>query len=432
MEPIIHINLGKNFEYSVEYKREITEKEYSNRKGGRSYYLSRDKKMYIYERGKILDLLSNEQPEDSWCGSLSGNNVEPNVRSSKKYSTNIECNPQFFLDALKRISPEYLHPAIKWEKREYGSLLVYREGDFFKKHTDTKHSKEHYATVLLYPPATFTGGVLEIEKPDNTVFRFEGSPTDWNLIIFEPTLKHQCSEITSGERYVFKMNAEYDEYLYEYYRDLVSPTEIPKYLISNKKEKPEIADLVKVAKDKMKKAIDELTEDDFRKLPDEYSDVYHFLNTSIQSEWEKVTEKINLPYDTHNNQVDYVLEELKYESEAVIRFVVLNSFYHDPIPANLYESDLDILKAVKKEYPKAYLKNIPVKIKDGEYTYDCDLHQKYVEGGEPYFGPGDKLNAVITVNGMDSGELVSKETEYNDETYDPVYHRNYTCIVIVN
>jgi hypothetical protein len=229
---------------------------------------------------------------------------------------------------------------------------------------------------------------------------------------------------------VFKTNAKYDEYLYTYYRKMVS-TEIPENLTPKKKEKPEIADLVKAAKDEMKKAIDELTESDFKDNPDEYSDIYQALISSIQSEWEKVKEKMYLPCYTQNNQVDYVLNALKNESSAVVKFVVLDSFYHDPIPANLYESDLEILRAVKKEYPKAYLKNIPVKIKEGEYDYDCDLHQKYIEGTDSWLGPGDKLNAVIAVNGMDSGELISKGTEYNDSTYDPVYHRNYTCIVIL-
>jgi hypothetical protein len=428
MEPIIHINLGQSFDYSVTYYKEISEKERQNRRGG-SYYRTQENKLYVNESGKLADLLVSEQPRDSYFGSSSGNKIDPNVRSSKSYTTQLKSDPTIFLDALKRIAPEYLHPAIKWDSCKYTSLLVYREGDFFKKHTDTKSSKHHYATVLLYPPATFTGGVLEIEKPDNTVFRFEGSPTDWNLIIFEPTLKHQCSEITSGERYVFKMKASYDEYLYKYYRAMISPTEIPENLIPKKKEQVSISDLVKSAKEEMKKAIDELNESDFNDHPDDYSDVYQALITSIQGEWEKVRDKIIQPYQSTNSQVEYVLKTLKSEN-AVVKFVVLESFYHDPIPANLYDSDLEILRAVKKEYPKAYLKNIPVKIKEDSYD-DCDLHQEYISGTDSWLGPGDKLNAVITVSGMDSGELVSKSTEYNDSTYDPVYHRNYTCIVIV-
>jgi Rps23 Pro-64 3,4-dihydroxylase Tpa1-like proline 4-hydroxylase len=426
MEQIIHINLGQNLDYQITYKKEISEKE--NRRGG-TFTKTQDGKTYIEEKGKIADIMNNEQPVDSWYGSSSGKEVNPNIRSSKSYSTNLTMDKNIYLDAFKRICPIYLHPAITWEETKHVTIIVYREGDFFKKHTDTKKSNRHFATILLFPPCEFTGGVLEIERTDGTTFKFSGSKTDWNLIIFEPTLKHSCSEVLSGERIVFKSKGNYDEYLYKYYRPLVSSTEIPEYIIPKEKETIDTKEIVKKAKETMKKKIDDI--EDFSEDPDEYNELYQTLINDIQSEWNSVKDLLyNSEYQSNGYSVDAVLKKIAKE-EAMVKFVVLESFYHDPIPANLYAFDLELLKAIKKEYPSAYLKNIPVKIKDSEYDYECDLHQEYLPGTDSWFGPGDKLNAVIKVSGIHSGKLVSKYSEYNDETYDPVYHRNYTCIVIV-
>lgn len=431
MEQIIHINLGQNLNYQITYKKEISEKEYSNSRGGS--YTRTNNKLYKEEMGIISDLLNNEQPVDSWFGSSSGNKVNPNVRSSKVYTTELKMDKNIYLDGFKRICPSYLHQAIKWSDSKHVSMIVYREGDFFKKHTDTKKNNKHFATILLFPPCEFTGGVLEIERTDGTTFQFAGSKTDWNLIIFEPTLKHSCSEVLSGERIVFKTEGLYDEYLYTYYRPLVSSTEIPENLVPKEKDSKSLnaQELVKKAKEAMKNAIESLEDSDFEQNPDEYNERYQTLITEIQGEWESVQELLyNSKYKGEGYSIDLVMKKIERE-EAVIKFVVLESFYHDPIPANLYTFDLELLKTIKKKYPTAYLKNIPVKIKDNEYDCECDLHQEYLPGTDSWMGPGDKLNAVITVSGMHSGDLVSKRSEYNDSTYDPVYHRNYTCIVIV-
>jgi len=432
MEQIVHINLGQNLNYQVTYQKEVSENEYSNRRSG--FYSRRDGKLYREEDGKIEDLMKNEQPVNSNFGSSSGSKVDPNIRSSKSYSSKLTIDKDILMDAFRRITPKYLHPAIDYSESKYVSVIVYREGDFFKKHTDTKMNNRHFATVLLFPPCEFTGGVLEIERTDGTVFEFKGSSVDWNLIMFEPTLKHSCSEILSGERILIKSQGRYDEYLYKYYRNLVSITEIPDNLEPKVKEvkKIEISDLVKKAKEGIKASIELLNESDFERDPDEYNEIYQELITNIQSEWEKVGEEIynSKNVDSNRYSVDNILKRIKSE-DALVKFVVLDSFYHDPIPANLYQFDLELLKAIISVYPTAYLKNLPVTIKDGEYSYDCDLHQEYVSGTDSFLGPGEKLNAVIALGGIHSGELVSKETEYNDDTYDPVYHRNYTCIVIL-
>jgi Rps23 Pro-64 3,4-dihydroxylase Tpa1-like proline 4-hydroxylase len=432
MEQIVHINLGPKMDYQITYKKEITENDYRNRRNGH-FSRTQDNKLYSEEKGKIVDLLSNEQPVFSWYGSSSGDKVDPNIRSSKKYETQITMDKNIYLDAFKRICPTYLHPAITWNDSNYVTMVVYREGDFFKKHTDTKKNNHHFATVLLFPPCEFTGGVLEIERTDGTTFQFTGSNTDWNLIIFEPTLKHSCSEVLSGERLVFKTKGLYDDYLYKYYRDLVSTTEIPENLVPKEKENKEFdpSESVKKAKEGMKKTIDSLLNSDFSKEPDEYNETYQNLITKIQSEWEIVNEQFYLNQKPEDGcySIKNILSQIKSENDVLVKFVVLESFYHDPIPANLFAFDLELLKEIRKVYPTAYLKNIPAKIKNDEYS-DCDFYQEYIEYPKCW-DDGKKKNTVITVAGMHSGELKLKGSEYNDEGYDPVYHRNYTCIVIL-
>ena len=94
----------------------------------------------------------------------------------------------------------------RWDNKQKYDIIEYLPGGFFKEHFDKKIKKTHYGTLLIFPPAigrlAHTGGELIIDKGK---FIFNSSTnTEWTFIAFHTYLPHECKEVLSGTRIVFK------------------------------------------------------------------------------------------------------------------------------------------------------------------------------------------------------------------------------------
>lgn len=133
-------------------------------------------------------------------------------RKSYKYSSTVDfdLDPELVKIHLQKLVYEpndlYEPTEVYWEKKQKYDIIKYLPGGFFKEHTDKQIKKTHYGTLLIFPPAIdnikHTGGELIIDKGR---FSFNSSTnTEWTFIAFHTNLPHECKEVLSGTRIVFK------------------------------------------------------------------------------------------------------------------------------------------------------------------------------------------------------------------------------------
>jgi hypothetical protein len=156
--------------------------------------------------GNLEQLLESGTGVSSTVGMPDGSRYElPDIRKSFKYQSIVE----FDLDPI--LVNEHLEKLIEdgfpsWENKQKYDIIEYLPGGFFKEHCDKQVKKTHYGTLLIFPPALgkleHTGGEFIIDKGR---FRFDSSKnTEWTFIAFHTNLPHECMEILSGTRVVFK------------------------------------------------------------------------------------------------------------------------------------------------------------------------------------------------------------------------------------
>lgn len=165
-----------------------------------------------------LDLfLKSSNGTTSTVGTVNGDLIDPNLRKSKHHKAIVEfkMDHQSTETQLKKLGTIDKMPYIYWPKNGTSfDIIEYEKGDFFVEHSDTKMHKLHYATLLIFPPATndfiHTGGNLIIKREDHTEFIFDSSTnTQWTAIAFLTGLKHKCEPIISGKRVVMKTELRY-------------------------------------------------------------------------------------------------------------------------------------------------------------------------------------------------------------------------------
>lgn len=130
----------------------------------------------------------------------------PDIRSSLKYTSVIDfdLHPQEINTHFASMLPEESRSL--WQQSQKYDVLVYSTGGFFREHSDKKLHKNHFGTLLIFPPAVgeyaHTGGELLL---DGGKFVFESSlNTEWTFVAFQTHLPHECKEVLSGKRVVFK------------------------------------------------------------------------------------------------------------------------------------------------------------------------------------------------------------------------------------
>lgn len=193
---------------SVTYKCSL------NKKGRRRY-------------GSLEELLATQEGIKSKVGMPNGlQELHIDVRNSVHYTSFVEFDLEkdSIIHNLKNLNNE-----AKWFGLLKYNIIEYRAGGFFKEHQDKQIKPTHYGTLLVFPPAigefAHTGGELILDRGK---FKFNSSEnTEWTFIAFQTNIFHECKEVLSGRRIVFKT---------ELYSD------IPIELIVIKKEQPHYVD----------------------------------------------------------------------------------------------------------------------------------------------------------------------------------------------
>ena len=193
---------------SVTYKCSL------NKKGRRRY-------------GSLEELLATQEGIKSKVGMPNGlQELHIDVRNSVHYTSFVEFDLEkdSIIHNLKNLNNE-----AKWFGLLKYNIIEYKAGGFFKEHQDKQIKPTHYGTLLVFPPAigefAHAGGELILARGK---FKFNSSEnTEWTFIAFQTNIFHECKEVLSGRRIVFKT---------ELYSD------IPIKRIVIKQEKPHYVD----------------------------------------------------------------------------------------------------------------------------------------------------------------------------------------------
>lgn len=177
--------------------------------------------------GSIYDLIRTKSGVKSSVGLQNGTNI---IMEEKRKSKHYRSACTFTLDTsdiileFQRLVPDDRKSYVQWIPTDnMCDVIEYLPGDFFVAHKDTKVSRLHYATLLIFPPAfdefSHTGGELIITRKDGSKFTFESSLNKkWTFIAFHQELEHECKVVSSGRRVVIKT-----ELNYKYFRTFRNP-----------------------------------------------------------------------------------------------------------------------------------------------------------------------------------------------------------------
>jgi len=175
----------------------------------------RDYKCSINQTGrpkyrKLEDLLQQPMTVASF-GTPQGDQVDTTIRNSLRTSSlfDFDVLPELITEKLKNLVVAQKKEYVSWKACQSYQVLVYEPGGFFKEHRDKIVNRNHYATLLLFPPAvgicSHLGGDLLITKKNGEKFLFESSKNlQWTILAFDPTLLHEILPVTSGKRVVLK------------------------------------------------------------------------------------------------------------------------------------------------------------------------------------------------------------------------------------
>jgi hypothetical protein len=179
--------------------------------------------------------------------------IDTSVRNALELnSSQIECkNLTLKLSKeLKQIAPhnKVLVPV-------FYKLHIYEPGGHFDFHRDTLHGDNHYATLVYTLSSDYSGGEFVLES-NQKEHEFNLRTTEF--IVFSTDLKHKIKPVTSGNRIVLQ----FDVYINDAEEDAEEDTEeeeeekggyyTRESNILQKKEKPDIQNIVHAIQDYMK------------------------------------------------------------------------------------------------------------------------------------------------------------------------------------
>ncbi|CAE7508737.1 unnamed protein product [Symbiodinium natans] len=85
-------------------------------------------------------------------------------------------------------------------RAELDKLLIYRPGDFFKEHRDSKRYDDHVATLVAIADCFHTGGAVVFYEDGREVARWEGGGGSWCCWL--TSSKHEIEPVLEGYRVV--------------------------------------------------------------------------------------------------------------------------------------------------------------------------------------------------------------------------------------
>jgi hypothetical protein len=168
--------------------------------------------------GTIDDLLDNCSGTVSTVGTSAGNIIMQTQRNSTRYITYLEFlaeDIESYESLLMGLVPQEKRKYVKWLPRnQQVDLIKYEAGGFFHEHCDEQLDVHHYATLLIFPPATgrfaHSGGRLTIKQSNGQTFIFDSDMNEkWTFIAFATGIPHLCELVTWGTRVVFKTELYY-------------------------------------------------------------------------------------------------------------------------------------------------------------------------------------------------------------------------------
>lgn len=124
-------------------------------------------------------------------------------------------------DVSKILTDEFVGGNTIFESKLY-KLHIYEKGGFFKTHTDTKHAKNHVATVILPLKSEHVGGDLEItHKSQRHVFKTseQNDKQEQKYIFFYNDCPHEVKPVISGTRIVLQFDVYARSFDDDYYQD---------------------------------------------------------------------------------------------------------------------------------------------------------------------------------------------------------------------
>ena len=157
--------------------------------------------------GSIEHLLEKTQGVPSTVGLPDGTTqLLPDIRQSTRIRTvvNFNLDTSLIKDRLAPLLSDDNEP--QWSNTQKYDIIQYKQGGFFKEHSDKKVKPNHYATLLIFPPAVnrlaHTGGDLIFDN-GKSIFKSREN-LEWTFVAFHITTPHECQEVTSGNRVVLK------------------------------------------------------------------------------------------------------------------------------------------------------------------------------------------------------------------------------------
>lgn len=334
-----------------------------------------------------------------------GNVKLEEVRSSSQFSfKNIFGSVSYDLGKLVEphetlyfdMNMDYKHNNRKWD------LIGYGPGDLFELHTDGQKHKDHIGTVLLFPPKgkhEFEGGDLILQLKDKEVVLKPSTFKYWTLVAFKLDVPHKCTPVTSGKRYVFKTELEFE-------RVLSFDIKTPGQKISSNKIEQAYVDIEK----KYTQKIEEL----YNKIKRKQEIIESMKNGNVTPNVKRVLDNI----DNNRNKFGF-----KHNNRVCI--VVLQQYYGDLNHDNLKGEDALLWQEIVEKYPMCNLQNISkVESNRGDGQGACDeLSFDEDMGDFPIYYNFNPAKFI-------PGKECDSDCRYNDQTYDDVRILKVTAICI--
>ena len=415
--------------------------------------------------------LINKNPISTWSTSnvatSLGDVIKDDIRSSLEYPTHMHLIDRLdikFWEQVMKMVPSYLKSAVDFTKYYSVRILAYRPGDFFAKHVDSK--KNNICTCLIFPPVkhdnmlAHIGGLLRIEKPDGSIFEFDSSKnTKWTIVMFEPTLPHECLPVESGLRIVIKVELKYNK-LFELISNEKTIYDFDTYYqLTNlgdllELKKKELSNNINTFKSELINLIDSMSSDDLVvemqnlisiKEDESYYDyedddtcssskIFKLCKSSYPDISTMLSEYNDL--NSNNYKYDSSIESTRsYASELIAKInsrknqsmaiVVLKTYYPILDIRNLYKCDFELMKNLYQTYTNVKLQNVKI-----ETMLLYEMGQGLQSS---LFGINENVQNDIVFYQADlkfTGKITDKRSEYNDQDYDTIYEKNITCIII--
>lgn len=407
--------------------------------------------------------------------------IDTSVRNSEKCTLELInfSGKLKLLDQIKILVPQKYRDCVLKDQEllfRSGSLIKYPTGGLFTKHRDSVKSHLHIATVLLLLPKDrfpHQGGILKVWDSNGDCKQFEADQHLIIVVAFDPSLYHQCTEITEGTRYIIKTKLALDEKLYALKEMCMTNENVQPQTPKSKRE---------ISVNQINNVLEEFQQRlDFFKSEMDTGDAENEELTHFKDQMSEILGDLPRYLPSDEDDVSYKLEAIRreiakqFKSRKCFVIVPLINFYPSGQEDFLYKIDYDLLKYLRstldyqvcmtnasdepysgdirlKDFRASKRKNQDYYSRRGHVDKKCaerkaratvvgmfstSISSQYIDDKRDHemFEYDDEISeetrerydTVVLPSRM--GEL-TRCSEYNDETYDTLYSHKYSCFVV--